>query len=100
MSSSACPPQAAAAAAASPSADYLTEQDVQNYGNELIDVTQRAALHAVAPQLQELEQQNAELQAAAGEGGTARSGSGGRAGGAELSRDRSRSAVASLAARY
>ena len=41
---------------------YLTEQDVQNYGNELIDVTQRAALQAVAPQLQEIEQQNAELQ--------------------------------------
>ena len=41
---------------------YLTEQDVQNYGSELIDVTQRAALHAVAPKLTELEQQNRELQ--------------------------------------
>lgn len=42
---------------------YLTQEDVQNYGNELIDVTQRAALHAVAPHLQALESQNAELQA-------------------------------------
>ena len=42
---------------------YLTEQDEQNYGKELLDVTQRAALHAVAPHLQSLEAQNAELQA-------------------------------------
>ena len=42
---------------------YLTQEDVQNYGNELIDVTQRAALHAIAPHLMNLEQQNAELQA-------------------------------------
>jgi hypothetical protein len=41
---------------------YLTETDVQNYGNDLLDVTQRAALHAVAPHLQALESQNAELQ--------------------------------------
>jgi hypothetical protein len=40
---------------------WLTETDVQNYGSELIDVTQRAALHAVAPHLQAIEQQNAEL---------------------------------------
>jgi hypothetical protein len=42
---------------------YLTEQDEQNYGKELLDVTQRAALHAIAPHLQSLEAQNAELQA-------------------------------------
>jgi hypothetical protein len=41
---------------------YLTENDVQNYGHDLLDVSQRAALHAVAPHLQHLEQQNAELQ--------------------------------------
>jgi hypothetical protein len=41
---------------------YLTQADVNNYGHELIDVTQRAALHAVAPHLQNLEQQNANLQ--------------------------------------
>jgi hypothetical protein len=29
--------------------DYLTNEDVQNYGPELIDVTQRAALQAVDP---------------------------------------------------
>jgi hypothetical protein len=43
-------------------ANYLTQQDVQDYGTELIDVVQRGALHAVAPQLQNLEQQNIELQ--------------------------------------
>jgi hypothetical protein len=40
---------------------YLTQDDKNNYGTDLIDVTQRAALHAVAPHLQNLEQQNAEL---------------------------------------
>jgi hypothetical protein len=43
-------------------ANYLTQDDIANYGTDLIDVTQRAALHAVAPHLQNLEQQNAELQ--------------------------------------
>jgi hypothetical protein len=41
---------------------WLTNEDVQNYGSELIDLTQRSALHAVAPHLQEIERQNAELQ--------------------------------------
>jgi hypothetical protein len=41
---------------------WLTEQDVQNYGTELIDVTQRAALHAISPELQDIRNQNAELQ--------------------------------------
>ena len=41
---------------------YLTDQDVENYGSELIDVTQRAALQAVQPQLAAVEAQNAELQ--------------------------------------
>jgi hypothetical protein len=40
---------------------YLTEQDVQNYGGELVDFAQRAAVHAVAPKIQELEQHNSEL---------------------------------------
>jgi hypothetical protein len=44
------------------SSSYLTQNDVDNYGHELIDVTQRAALQAVAPHLQSLEQQNAALQ--------------------------------------
>ena len=43
-------------------ANYLTNEDVQNYGPELISVTQRAALTAVAPHLQNLESQNAQLQ--------------------------------------
>jgi hypothetical protein len=41
---------------------YVTEQDVQNYGSDLINFTQRAAAQAIAPKLQEIEQQNAELQ--------------------------------------
>jgi hypothetical protein len=43
-------------------ASYLTHEDVQNYGNELLDVSQRAALHALAPHLQALENSNADLQ--------------------------------------
>jgi hypothetical protein len=43
-------------------ANYLTDEDVNNYGPELIDVTQRAALQAIQPQLQQLNQQNAQLQ--------------------------------------
>jgi len=41
--------------------NYLTDQDVENYGPELVDLTQRAALQAVQPQIQEVEQQNAAL---------------------------------------
>lgn len=40
---------------------WLTQQDVQDYGTDLIDVVQRGALNAVAPHLQNLEQQNQEL---------------------------------------
>src|SRR4051794_8833899 len=40
---------------------WLTQNDVQNYGSELLDVAQRSALHAVAPHLQQLEQSNAAL---------------------------------------
>jgi hypothetical protein len=42
--------------------NYLTNEDVQNYGSDLLDVTQRAALHVVAPHLQALENSNADLQ--------------------------------------
>ena len=42
--------------------DYLTQDDVDNYGPELINVTQRAALQAVAPDLQQIQQANAQLQ--------------------------------------
>ena len=43
-------------------ADYLTRDDVDNDGPELINVTQRAALQALSPHLTNLQQQNAELQ--------------------------------------
>ena len=56
------PPQTNQQPPPPPAPAYLTEQDVQNYGNELIDVTQRAAMHALAPELQEIKRQNAELQ--------------------------------------
>jgi hypothetical protein len=42
-------------------ANYLTAEDEQNYGRDLIDVAQRAAMQTVAPHLQNLEQQNAQL---------------------------------------
>jgi hypothetical protein len=42
-------------------ADYLYQSDIDNYGPELIDVTQRAALQAVGPHLENLAQQNAAL---------------------------------------
>jgi hypothetical protein len=42
-------------------ANYLTQNDVYNYGEDLINFTQRAAAQYVAPHLQNLEQQNAEM---------------------------------------
>jgi hypothetical protein len=45
-----------------PPTQFLTPEDEQNYGRDLLDVTQRAAMHAVVPHLQHLEQQNVELQ--------------------------------------
>jgi len=41
---------------------YLTEQDEQNYGRDLIDFSMRAAAQAVAPAVADLQQQNAALQ--------------------------------------
>jgi hypothetical protein len=43
--------------------NYLTNEDLANFGPEMLDLAQRASLHAVAPHLQELGQQNAELHA-------------------------------------
>jgi hypothetical protein len=40
---------------------YLTQGDVNTYGHELVDFAQRAAAHVVAPHLQQLDQQTAEL---------------------------------------
>jgi hypothetical protein len=42
-------------------ANYLTRQDEDNYGRDLLDVAQRAAMQTVAPHLQNLEAQNAKL---------------------------------------
>jgi hypothetical protein len=42
---------------------YLTQNDVDNYGADLLNVSQRAALHSVAPILQRQEQLIADLQA-------------------------------------
>lgn len=44
-----------------PAPTFLTEADVQTYGSELVDFAQRAAAHAVAPQLDAVKTQNAEL---------------------------------------
>jgi hypothetical protein len=44
-----------------PPPTYITEQDVANYGNDLIDFTKRAAAQVVAPQLQQMHQQNEEM---------------------------------------
>jgi hypothetical protein len=42
-------------------ANYLTNDDVQNYGPDVVDFAQRASLHALAPELQRLEHQNSEM---------------------------------------
>jgi hypothetical protein len=41
---------------------YLNQKDVDDFGHELLDVSQRAALQAVTPQLEYLQQQNVALQ--------------------------------------
>jgi hypothetical protein len=40
---------------------YLTRQDVENYGTDLVDFAQRAAIQATAPHLNALQQQNQAL---------------------------------------
>src|SRR6516225_5909520 len=42
-------------------ANYLTAEDEQAYGRDLLDVSQRAALNAIAPYIQDLNAQNAQL---------------------------------------
>ena len=39
----------------------MTQADVDNYGPEVLDMAQRASLHALAPELQRLADQNAEM---------------------------------------
>ena len=40
----------------------LTRQDLDNFGPELLDVAQRAAQHAIGPELQRLHEENQHLQ--------------------------------------
>jgi len=40
----------------------LTRQDLDNFGPELLDVAQRAAMHTMAPELQRLHDENRDLQ--------------------------------------
>src|SRR5262245_23356489 len=42
-------------------ANYLTQRDVDDYGHEVLDLAQRAAMHAMTPELQRIDHQNAEL---------------------------------------
>jgi hypothetical protein len=42
-------------------ANYLTQSDVDTYGHDLINLTQRAAAEVVAPQLAQMHQDNAML---------------------------------------
>jgi len=44
-------------------ANYLTQRDVDDYGHDVLDLAQRAALHALAPDLQALNHANADLRA-------------------------------------
>jgi hypothetical protein len=77
---------------------YITEQDVQNYGTELIDLTQRAAVQALSPHLQESSAAKCRAAAAPGAGGAVQLGPARGGSGAGLSTDRSRSALACVVA--
>jgi hypothetical protein len=41
--------------------NYLTRKDVDDFGPELLDVAQRAAQHAVGPELAQLREENQQL---------------------------------------
>ena len=40
---------------------FLTERDEQNYGRDLLNMSQRAALHTIAPHLDQLARENSDL---------------------------------------
>jgi hypothetical protein len=40
---------------------WLTQKDVDDYGHDVLDLAHRAALHAMTPELQRIDHQNAEL---------------------------------------
>ena len=44
-------------------APYLTQDDRRIFGDELLDVAQRSALHVMAPELQRLEDENVQMRA-------------------------------------
>jgi hypothetical protein len=44
-----------------PPRGYLTEKDVQDYGPDVLDLAQRAAKHAIAPDLDRMAEENARL---------------------------------------
>jgi hypothetical protein len=44
-----------------PSQSHLTEEDVQTYGPDLLEVTKRAALEAVDPQIRQVQEENQRL---------------------------------------
>ena len=44
-----------------PPRPWLTDQDVKEYGSDVLDLAQRAAMHAVSPELTRIEQENARL---------------------------------------
>ena len=52
--------------------NYLTQEDLQNYGTDLVDFSLRAAHQATAPQLEYLRQQNEQLQRQLGQEAKAR----------------------------
>lgn len=55
-------PQARTKRPQAPRPQFLTPEDEQNYGRDLLDVAQRAALQTVAPKIHEIEQANKDLQ--------------------------------------
>ena len=42
---------------------YITDDDVRDYGHDLVDFSRRAAYDALAPKIQDIEAENQELQA-------------------------------------
>ena len=60
---------------------FITQSDLANYGPDLVDFSQRAAAQVLAPQLQQIHQDNAELL------GVVRAAAGGAESGGERAQD-------------
>jgi hypothetical protein len=78
-------------------ANYLTQQDVSDYGSDLVDFAQRAAVHALGPHLQQIQEDNVALRQRLARESRARLDAAVERG-AELSGDRPRSPVAPILA--